>query len=58
MYESRNDYARWLIITEAAKTYVQTPDLAEALQKAAREVKEFAVGLMEALKNLCQQQED
>ncbi len=58
MYESRNHYARRLVITEAAKSYVQTPDLAEALQKAAREVGEFAVDLMEALKNLCQQQED
>lgn len=29
-----------------------------ALQKAAREAGEFAVDLMEALKNLCQQQED
>jgi len=58
MYESRNDYARPLVITEAAKSYVQTPDLAEALQKAAREVGEFAVDLMEALSNLCQQRED
>ena len=58
MYESRNDYARRLVITEAAKSYVQTPDLAEALQKAAREVGEFAVDLMEALKNLCQQREE
>jgi len=58
MYESRNDYARRLVITEAAKSYVQTPDLAEALQKAAREVLEFAVDLMEALRNLCQQRED
>jgi hypothetical protein len=58
MYESRNDYARRLVITEAAKSYVQTPDLAEALQKAAREVGKFAVDLMEALSSLCQQREE
>jgi len=58
MYESQNDPARRLVITEAAKSYVQTPDLAEALQKAAREVLEFAMDLMEALRNLCQQRED
>jgi len=57
MYESRNDYARRLVITEAAKSYVQAPDLAEALQKAAREVGGFAVDLMEALSNLCQQRD-
>ncbi len=55
MYVSENDYARRLIITEAAKSYVQASDLAEALQKAARKVEEFAVDLMKALRNLCQQ---
>ena len=58
MYATQNDYARRLIVTEAAKSYVQVPDLAEVLQKAAREVGEYAIDLMEALKNLCQRQED
>lgn len=58
MYESQDNDARRLVITEAAKSCVQASDLAEALQKAAREVREFAVDLMEALKNLCQQRED
>ena len=56
MYKSRN--ARRLVITEAAESYVQTPDLPEALQKAARQVGEFAVDLMVALKNLWQQREE
>jgi len=47
-----------LVITEAAKSYVQTPHLAEALQKAAREVEKFAVDLMEALSSLWQERED
>ncbi len=58
MYVSENDYARRLIITEAAKSYVQASDLTEALQKTAWKIEEFAVDLMKALRNLCQQWED
>ena len=33
MYESESVYARRLVVTEAAISYIQAPDLAEALQK-------------------------
>lgn len=52
MYATENDHARQLVVTEAAKSYLQVPPLAEALQKAAREVGDFAVDLMEALRKV------
>lgn len=58
MYATENDHARQLVVTEAAKSYLQVPPLAEALQKAACEVGDFAVDLMEALRKVHWRHED
>ena len=58
MYATENDSARQLVVTEAAKSYLQVPPLAEALQKAAREVRDFTVDLMEALRKVHRRHED
>ena len=50
--------ARQLVVTEAARTYLQFPVLAEILQKAAREVEGFAVDLVEALGGMNEQRKD
>ncbi len=58
IYATENDPARQLVVTEAAKSYLQVPPLAEALQKAAREVRDFTVDLMEALRKVHRRHED
>ena len=58
MYATQNYYTRRLVVTEAAKSYIQIPDLAEALRKAAREIGEFAIDLVEAIGDVHRQLED
>ena len=49
MYATPYKAARQVFITEATRSYSQVPQLAQALQKAAQEIKGFAVDLVEAL---------
>lgn len=58
MYATPYKAARQVYITEATRSYSQVPQLAQALQKAAQEVKEFAINLVEALGNVHGQIED
>ncbi len=53
-----NKEARQVVITEATRSYSQVPQLAQALHKAAREVGDFAIDLVEALGNVHRQLED
>ena len=52
MYATPFNAARQVFITEASRSYSQVPQLAQALQKAAQEVKDFAIDLVEALGNV------
>ncbi len=58
MYAIQNKTARQRVITEATRSYSQVSRLAQALYKAAREVGEFAIDLVEALGNVHGQRED
>ena len=58
MYAVPNKEARQLVIIEAAKSYSQVPQLAQTLHNAAREVKEFADDLVEALGQMNRQRKD
>ena len=49
--------ARQLIITKASRSYLQVPQLAQAL-RGAREVEDFAIDLVETLGNVHRQLED
>ena len=49
IYATPYKVARHEFITEATRSYSQLPQLAQALQKAATEIKEFAIDLVEAL---------
>ncbi len=49
MCACQNREARQLVVTEAARSSLQSPILAETLQKAAQEVEGFAIDLVEAL---------
>ena len=52
MYAIQYQAARQEFITEAIRSYLEVPQLAQALWKAALEIKEFAVDLVEALGNM------
>lgn len=47
-----------MTVTEATRLYSQVPQLAQALQKAAREIGEFAVDLVETLGHMNRRLED
>ena len=53
-----NKEARQLVLIEAAKSYSQVPQLAQALHKPAREVGEVADDLVEALGQMNRQRKD
>ncbi len=53
-----NKEARQLVITEAIRSYSKVPQLAQALHKAAREVGDLAIDLVEAWGNVHRQPED
>ena len=53
-----NKEARQLVITEAARSCIHFPVLAQTLQKAAREVEGFAIDLEEALLKVHRRLED
>ena len=50
--------ARQLVLIEAAKSYSQVPQLAQALHKAARKVGEVADDLVEVLGQMSRQRKD
>ena len=49
IYATQNKAARQVFVSEATRSYSQIPQLAQALQKAAREIGDFEVELVEAL---------
>lgn len=46
IYTTQKKAARQLFVTEVIRSYPQSPQLAEALPKAAREIGEFAIDLV------------
>ena len=57
IYTTQKRAARQVFVTEVIRSYPQSPQLAEALPKAAREIGEFAIDLV-ALGNVQGQIED